>query len=152
MVKKDAKLLLRQCKAALRVLLTMGVEGVADIKLNDVTYQYFVDESHHYGVGSMGNTHHYLVRNRETKKLYWFEQFAAIITPMHIYIEFCGLTNGDVCVGVWETRCNRPFHAVLIFRVTKGECELFTTHNFRHIFAGVELDPGLQFDMAAMEK
>ena len=147
-----AELRFKRLKGCLRTLRTLGDGAWVDIEINGTKFQYLLDETKHFGVSSMGQTFHFCVRGRESHKLYWYEQFAAVMTPMHTYIEFCGLSNGDVCVGVWETRCNRPFHALLIYRKGKKVCELITTHNFRHIFPGVFFDPAVEFDMDEVVK
>jgi hypothetical protein len=142
----------KRMRGVLRVLLTLPMGEVTTITINGKEFEFYVDESVQNGVSSMPLTHHYLVRGRESHRLYWFEQFAAIMTPTHVYFEFCGLSNGDVCVGVWETRCNRPFHSLLIYKRAKGECELFHTQDWRRIYRDVVFDPAMQFDMAEVEK
>jgi hypothetical protein len=97
-------------------------------------------------------THHYKVKGRMSLPLYWNEQYGAILTPQHLYIEFCALSNGDVCAGVWETRCNRPFHALLVYRVEFKKCELYTAHDYRTLFPNVVFDETIKFDMDVVEK
>jgi hypothetical protein len=149
---KDSLRAEKTMKGAFRTLLTLPAGGWLDIVINDTHLQVYADESAQYGVTSMPNTHHFYVRDRESHKLYWYEQFAGILTPSHLYVEFCALSNGDVCVGVWETRCSRPFHALLVYRTAKERCELFTAHDYRKIFPGVHFDPDRLFDMEHVVK
>ena len=137
----------KRLQGALRVLLSLPHGDFTTIRINGVDHNFFNDESFHNGVSPMKSTHHFRVQGRTSEKLYWFEQFAAITTPRNIYVEFCAFTNGDVCVGVWETRCNKPFHALLVYRVKEKRCELITAHQFRALFSGVILDPGKEFDI-----
>ena len=146
-VAKDAMIAFRQLKCGLRALLTLPAGDWQEITINGQSCEFYVDESIRFGVTSMPSTHHFLVRGREILKLYWYEQYAAITTPQHVYVEYCAFSNGDICVGVWETRCNRPFHALLIYRIETKKCELFTAHDFRKLFKGVHLDPRRSFDI-----
>ena len=141
-----------QLKGAFRVMLSLAQGQWTTVKIGGREVEFRVDESALVGVSSMPRTHHFIARDRLSEKLYWFEQFAAISTPSHVYVEFCALSNGDVCLGVWETRCNRPFHALLIFRQECGKCELFTVHNFRTIFPGVVFDTSMEFDWDKMQR
>lgn len=141
-----------QLRGAFRVMLTLEPGQWTTIHISGRDVQFLHDESALVGVSSMPRTHHFIARDRESHKLYWFEQFAAIATPQHVYVEFCALSNGDVCIGVWETRCNRPFHALLIYHVIKKKVELYTAHNFRHIYAGVVFDTAGVFDLELMQR
>ena len=141
-----------QLKGAFRVMLSLAQGQWTTVKIGGREVEFRVDESALVGVSSMPRTHHFIARDRLSEKLYWFEQFAAISTPSHVYVELCALSNGDVCLGVWETRCNRPFHALLIFRQECGKCELFTVHNFRTIFPGVVFDTSMEFDWDKMQR
>jgi hypothetical protein len=143
-----AALRFKRMYGVLRVLLTLPQGETSSIVINGKENHYYKDESAQNGVTAMPRTHHFLVQGYEPKKLFWYEQYAALMTPSHAYFEFCALSNGDVCVGVWETRCNRPFHAILIYQTAKRKCELFTTHNWRQIYPNVVFDPDLAFDMA----
>jgi hypothetical protein len=147
-----AALRFKRMYGVLRVLLTLPQGQTSSISINGKENNYYMDESAQNGVTTMPRTHHFHVQGREPKKLYWFEQYAALMTPSHAYFEFCALSNGDVCVGVWETRCNRPFHAMLIYHPTKCKCELFTTHNWRQIHPNVVFNPDRAFDMAEAVK
>jgi hypothetical protein len=149
---KDAGFGEKQLKGVLRTLQTLSEGEYIAVTINGHVYEFYMEESVQKGVSSMSKTFHFMVRGRELVKLYWFSQFAAITTPSHVYVEFCAFSNGDVCVGVWETRCNRPFHAILIYLKAKQKCELFTCHNHRAIFPNVVLDPNGTFDMVEVEK
>jgi hypothetical protein len=145
-------LLSKQLSGALKVLLTLPRDTSTVITINRKDCAYYVDEITQHGVSSMTRTHHFNVKGRISEELYWYQQYAAILTPSHAYLEFCALSNGDVCVGVWETRCAKPFHALLVFMKQKEQCELFTAHNHRTIFPGVVFDPTATFDMDLMQK
>jgi hypothetical protein len=149
---KSVQLGFKRLKGTFRVLLTLPRDASTLITINGNDCDYYVDEVIQYGVTSMPRTHHFNVKGRNTLKLYWYEQYAAILTPSHAYLEFCAFSNGDVCVGVWETRCAKPFHALLVFVKQKGQCELFTAHNHRTIFPGVVFNPSATFDMDLMQK
>jgi hypothetical protein len=142
----------KQLKGVLRTLLTLPEGEWLTITINRQEYQFCRDESGTNGVSAMSRTSHFIVRGRVSHKLYWYQQFAAILTPSQVYVEFCALSNGDVCVGVWETRCSRPFHALLMFRLDKDRCELITAQDYRKIFPGVVFDPARTFDMAKAEE
>jgi hypothetical protein len=134
---------LGQLKAMFRILVTLARTQTVAITLNLVLLNWLlVDQA----CSIMQNTHHFVVVGRERLKLFWFEQYGAIMTPQHLYVEYCRLSNGDVIVGVWETRCNRPFHAILVWRKDTGKCELFTVADHRHLFPGVVMDPSGTFD------
>ena len=132
-----------QMKAMFRVLVSMARNETMTMTLNSALLQWELADA---AISIMKNTHHFFVVGRERLKLYWFEQYGAIMTPSHQYVEYCSLSNGDVIVGVWETRCNRPFHAILVWRRPTGKCELFTVADHRHVFLGVVLDPSATFD------
>ena len=141
-----------QLRGAFRVMLTLPQDQWSTIKIGGRNVDFCVDKSLHAGVSSMPRTHHFRARDRVHEELYWFEQHAAITTPSHAYIEFCGLSNGDECLGAWEMRCNRPFHALLINQKQKSKCELFTAHNFRIIFPGVVFDTSIEVDFDKMQR
>ena len=137
----------KRLQGALRVLLTLPHGDFTTIRINGVECNFVNDESFHNGVSPMKSTRHFMVQGRKVEKLYWFEQFAAITTPRYMYVEFCAFTNGDICLGVWETRCNKPFHALLIYRVDRQRVELITAHHYRALFPDNLFDPAKLFDM-----
>jgi hypothetical protein len=134
----------RQVKGMLRILLKGNRDDFVEITINRKALRFKYKHSK-----KMPKTHHFIVQDRERLVLYWYEQYAAIMTPEHIYIEFCPMSNGDIVVGVWETRCNRPFHAVLIYHLETKECELYTVADFRHIYPDVFMDVKGEFDFDA---
>ena len=137
----------KRLQGALRVLLTLPHGDFTTIRINGVECNFVNDESFHNGVSPMKSTRHFMVQGRKVEKLYWFEQFAAITTPRYMYVEFCAFTNGDSCLGGWETRCNKPFHALLIYRVDRQRVELITAHHYRALFPDNLFDPAKLFDM-----
>jgi hypothetical protein len=132
-----------QLKAMFRVLLTLGREGSTVININGEARTFVRKDP---SVSHKAKTYHFRAREHEYLFLYWFEQYGAIMTPDHLYVEFCKLSSGDVIVGVWETRCDRPFHAILVYHIHENSCELFTVSDFRSIHPDVTLDPAGTFD------
>ena len=65
-------------------------------------------------------TRHFTCVGVERKKLYWYTEYAAVMTSQNMYVENCMLSSGDVIAGVWETRCNRPFRALLLCTASSG--------------------------------
>ena len=65
-----------------------------------------------------------------------------------VYVNWCMLSTGDVICGVWETRCNYPFQALLLCTKVSDytNCVLIKCKEFRKKFKAATLTPGGRFD------
>lgn len=100
----------------------------------------------------MPGTHCFLLKDTERLDLYWFDVFAGIMTSQNLYVEFCSLSDGRVVVGVWLTRCDKPWVGLLIYDPTKkreeeGYCEFYKAEDFRARYPNVAMDPATPFNM-----
>lgn len=139
----------RQVQGMFRVLLAVGdVDHIALTINGDTGLYYRMDDA----IASQAQTYHFIVGEREREKLYWYTEYACIMTNYNIYLEMCGLSNGDVILAVWETRCNRPFQAMLVWRKKEDDAVLIKCSDFRKASAGVVLDPMLEFDKVKAQR
>jgi hypothetical protein len=91
---------------------------------------------------------HFIAIGRQREQLYWYTEYEAIITTKTIYVNWCMLSTGDVICGVWETRCNFPFQALLLCTKVSDytKCVLIKCKEFRKKFNAATLTPGGRFD------
>lgn len=134
----------RQLQGMFRVLLASDgkTDGVT-ITINDETALYYRDDE---VAAIQPQTFHFNVKDRKREKLYWFTEYAAIMTSYNLYVEYCGMSNGDIILGVWETRCARPFQAVLVWRKKQGDVVLIKCRDYRQENENARPDPQLIFD------
>jgi hypothetical protein len=99
-------------------------------------------------------TKHFAAVGKERKKLYWYTEFAMIMTSKNLYAEDCMLSTGDVIAGVWGTRCNFPFLAILLCTSSSGfkECVLHKAKDFRKLYPSAVLDTMGKFDATLVHR
>jgi hypothetical protein len=133
----------RQVQGMFRVLLAMGDVDHISLTINGETGLYYRQDD---AISSQAQTYHFIVGEREREKLYWYTEYACIMTNYNIYVEMCGMSNGDVILAVWETRCARPFQSILVWRKKEDDVVLVKCADYRRANPKVELDPTLEFD------
>ena len=91
---------------------------------------------------------HFIVSGHSRENLYWYTEFGAFMTKYNLYLEDCMLTTSDIICGIWETRCNRPFQALLLCTKKSNytKCVLMKCKDFRAAFPGAKLAPEVKFD------
>ena len=96
-------------------------------------------------------TFHFKAVGRKREVLYWYTEYAAILTTANVYVDRCKLSTGDIIAGLWETRCNKPFQALLLCTASSNyeECVLMKCKDFRKRFPNATLCPS---DCFAWEK
>ena len=99
-------------------------------------------------VNSSRARQHFVAVERQREQLCWYTEFDAIMTPQNLYVNWCMLSTGDVICGVWETRCNYPYQALLLCTKETGftKCVLMRCKEFRKKFKAATLTPGGRFD------
>lgn len=99
-------------------------------------------------------TRHFVDTENKREDLYWYTEYSIIMTSYNLMVEYCALSNGDVVVGVWETRCNNPFVAILLCTASSSftECVLMKADAFRKRYPNAKPDPAVTFDLSIVEK
>jgi hypothetical protein len=133
----------RQVQGMFRVLLAMGDVDHISLTINGETGLYYRQDD---AITSQAQTYHFIVAEREREQFYWYTEYACIITNYNIYVKMCGMSNGDVILAVWETRCARPYHAIVVWRKKEDDVLLFKCPDYRRANPNVELDPTMEFD------
>jgi hypothetical protein len=92
---------------------------------------------------------YFIAEGRKRESLYWYTEYECIMTHRTLYVNWCMLSTGDVVCGVWETRCNYPFQALLICTEDSGytECTMMKCKYFRQIYPDAKMLPAAKFDM-----
>ena len=89
--------------------------------LNGLTYCLMINAS------GTSTTHLYVCIEKVQRKLYWYDQYMAVLTTMSAFIFPCGLSDGTIGVCIWRTRCNRPKNHLLVYQPKTKQCFLITT-------------------------
>lgn len=137
------------------LLLSMGMDGYVAITINGVEDMYLREDD--VIASPKPKTFHFIAKDRTREVLYWYTEYACIMTVYNIYLEWCLLSDGRVIVGVWETRCDFPFVAILVYQPGAEEgnrdyCILYKVKDFRKLFPKVELLPTGEFDRSAAQR
>jgi hypothetical protein len=138
-------------RAMLNVLASMGEDDHISVSINDKEIKVKRCDK---AVSVQSGTRHFGAVGKERKKLYWYSEYSMIMTQANLYAENCMLSNGDVIAGVWETRCNRPYVALLLCTASSDfqECVLVRASEFRKQFKDVELNLGGKFDSSLIDR
>ena len=59
------------------------------------------------------------------EKLYWYNQYGGILTSSNAIIFPCALSDENIGVMIWRTRCNNPVNHLLVYDVLSKSCYLF---------------------------
>ena len=60
----------------------------------------------------------------QQEKLYWYDQYSAILTSSNAFIFPCALSDGNIGVMIWRTRCTKPVNHLLVYDVKTKKCHL----------------------------
>jgi hypothetical protein len=82
------------------------------------------------------------------EKLYWYNQYGAILTSSNAFIFPCGLSDGNIGLMIWRTRCNSPVNHLLVYDVLSKSCYLFK----RSWTASLRCDLTLNFDRQEVQQ
>ena len=109
---------------------------------NGLTYCLIINAS------GTSTTQLYVCVEKLQRKLYWYDQYMAILNTMSAFIFPCGLSDGTIGVCIWRTRCNRPKNHLLVYQPNTKECFLITTS----WITSLQCDLSIKFDQDEVRK
>jgi hypothetical protein len=65
-------------------------------------------------MASNARRHLFLLKGVEKKDLYWYDEFAALMSTNKMYLSMCCMSNGDVMLSVFMTRYDFVLYAIII--------------------------------------
>jgi hypothetical protein len=125
-------------------------------KVDSVTIKINGKEGEYVRVGDAVNGTtcriYFIVVGRKRETLYWYTEYDGVMTTQNLYLNMVMMSTGDVVCGVWETRCNRPYQALLLCTKKSGytECVMMKCKDFRQVYPGATLVPSAKFDEASV--
>jgi hypothetical protein len=96
--------------------------------------------------------HLFILKNVHMDDLYWYEEYAAYLSRNKFYVSMSKMTNGDVLLRIFMTRCNRPRCDLMIFSCADGKVHIVSEGDYCKANPGVTVDPDEPFDEAKFEK
>lgn len=138
----------RNVKAMLRTLAGKGMANktvTCSIAGDERLYQLY-EELH------VTNTrrHLFLQKDVEQEDLYWYDEFAALLTRNKFYISMCAMTNGDIVLDIFTTRCNRPRVDIMVSFAITREVKIVKEADYARKNPDVFPDVQHQFDLSEM--
>ena len=81
------------------------------------------------------------------EKLYWYNQYGAILTSSNAFIFPCALSDGNIGVMIWRTRCNKPINHLLLYDVKTNSGYLF-----KRSWTTLHCDVAVDFDRQEVQQ
>ena len=157
-----------QIKAILSTLLRStakdGRRVFAKLQVNDEDREYTLADD---VILSNARRHLFFLKDIKPRDLYWYEEYAALMTNQKLYLSMCSLSNGDILLAVFMTRyfthnfyiiqirtafyrCNRPRCDLVVYSTDKDSVYIVKEAEYSKNNDGVFCDPTRLFNKLTM--